>query len=85
MKRQIHESHRMGKEFSDVRAPAGTPRFYGVRRCDYCEAEEIAHPAGAFTDDDLVRPCLAAPRPKPSEGKAKIRATPKPKRRRSRK
>jgi hypothetical protein len=82
MKRPIHESHRMGKEFSDVRAPAGTPRFYGVRRCINCEAEEIAHPAGQFTDDDLVRPCLALP--KTSEGKAKIRVTPKPKRRRSR-
>jgi hypothetical protein len=70
----------MGKAYSDVRAPAGTPRFYDVRRCADCEGEEIEHPAGQFTDDDLVRPC----RVQPSEGKAKIRSTSKPKRRRSR-
>ena len=80
MKRPIHESHRMGRSFSDVRAPAGTPRFYSVRRCIGCEGEEIEHAAGQFTDDDLVRPCSVPP----SEGKAKIRSTPKPKRRRSR-
>ena len=57
MKRPIHTSHRMGKSFSDVRAPAGTPRFYGVRQCKGCGGEEIAHAAGQFTDDDLVKPC----------------------------
>lgn len=57
MKRPIHTSHRMGKSFTDVRAPAGTPRFYGVRQCKDCGAEEIAHPAGQFTDDALVKPC----------------------------
>lgn len=59
MKRLIHESHRMGKPFTDVRAPAGTPRFYGVRQCRDCEGEEIEHAAGQFTDDDLVKPCRA--------------------------
>lgn len=99
MRRAIHPSHRMGKEFSDVRTPAGTPRFYGVRQCIACKGEEIAHPAGAFTDDELARPCTAAGgdfgertlaalrkigKKLTSEGKAKIRSTPKPKRRRSR-
>lgn len=59
MKRPIHESHRMGKVFSDVRAPAGTPRFYSVKQCRGCQGEEIAHAAGQFTDDDLVAPCRA--------------------------
>jgi hypothetical protein len=49
----------MGKPFTDVRAPAGTPRFYSVRQCRDCEGEEIEHAAGQFTDDDLVKPCLA--------------------------
>lgn len=57
MKRPIHKSHRMGKSFSDVRAPAGTPRFYSVRQCRGCKSEEIAHAAGQFTDDDLVKRC----------------------------
>lgn len=60
MKRTIHVSHRMGKSFTDVRAPAGTPRFYGVRQCEDCGAEEIEHAAGQFTDDDLVRSCRAS-------------------------
>jgi hypothetical protein len=60
MKRPIHTSHRMGKAFSDVRAPAGTPRFYSVRRCRDCQGEEIEHAAGQFTDDDLVKPCVPA-------------------------
>lgn len=58
VKRSIHESHRMGKAFSDVRAPAGTPRFYRIQQCRGCEGEEIAHAAGQFTDDSLVKPCL---------------------------
>lgn len=57
MKRTIHTSHRMGKWITDVRAPAGTPRFYGVRQCKGCGAEEIEHAAGQFTDDDLAKPC----------------------------
>lgn len=59
MKRPIHVSHRMGKPFSDVRAPAGEPRFYSVRQCHGCKGEEIEHAAGQFTDDDLVKPCPA--------------------------
>ena len=57
MKRKVHTSHRMGKSFTDVRAPAGTPRFYGVRKCKGCGAEEIEHAAGQFADDDLVKLC----------------------------
>lgn len=63
MKRAIHQSHRMGKPFTDVRAPAGTPRFYSVRECSGCGAEEIEHAAGQFTDDDLIKACTnGAPR-----------------------
>jgi len=47
----------MGTLFTDVRAPAGTPRFYSVKRCRDCKGEEIAHAAGQFTGDDLVKPC----------------------------
>jgi hypothetical protein len=60
VKRTVHKSHRMGEPFSDVRSPAGTPRFYGVRECLNCGAEDIAHPAGKFTADELVRPCESA-------------------------
>ena len=63
MKRSIHTSHRMGKPFTDVRSPAGTPRFYGVRQCKDCKAEEIHHAAGQFTDDDLGRPCKMKKKP----------------------
>jgi hypothetical protein len=59
MKRAIHTSHRMSKRYSDVRAPAGTPRFYSVRQCKGCGAEEIEHAAGQFTDDALVKPCAS--------------------------
>lgn len=56
-----HPSHVMGEERSEIRAPAGTPRFYGVRECVNCEAEEIEHPAGHFWDEELEHPCWAAP------------------------
>lgn len=68
MKRPIHKTHRMGKAYSDVRAPAGTPRFYSVRQCKDCGGEEIMHAAGQFTDDDLVQACRS---PKPPKKKAK--------------
>lgn len=57
-KEQPHVSHAMGEEFTDIRAPAGTPRFYGVRRCENCGAEQIQHPAGHFIDDELQVLCL---------------------------
>ena len=66
MKLPIHKSHRMGKSFSDVRAPAGTPRFYSVKQCRDCQGEEIEHAAGQFTDDDLVAPCRVEKKTKAS-------------------
>ena len=71
MKRLIHASHRMGKSYADVRAPAGTPRFYSVRQCKGCGAEAIEHPAGQFTDDDLVRACLVPKAPKKATAQKK--------------
>ena len=67
MKRPIHTSHRMGKWFSDVRSPAGTPRFYGIRQCKDCKAEEIRHAAGQFTDDDLGKPCQMKKKPEAAD------------------
>lgn len=70
MKRPIHVSHHMmGKFYTDVRAPAGTPRFYGVRECKGCGAEEIEHAAGQFTDDDLGKPCRVSKTTKPTATK----------------
>lgn len=57
-KKQPDASHTMSEWGTEVRAPAGTPRFYSVRTCQKCEAEEIAHPAGHFMDEDLLRKCL---------------------------
>ncbi len=54
---KIHESHDMSQEYAEIRAPAGTPRFYGVRKCRRCKAEVIEHPAGFFMDDELVIKC----------------------------
>lgn len=68
MKRLIHVTHRMGKSYVDVRAPAGTPRFYSVRQCKGCKSEEISHAAGQFTDDALVKAC---PSPEAPSKKAK--------------
>ncbi len=53
----IHPSHKIGKEFTDIRCPASTPRFYGVRQCTVCKAETIGHPAGQFTSEYLTEPC----------------------------
>lgn len=82
MKRPIHVSHHMGKFYTDVRAPAGTSRFYGVRECKGCGAEEIEHAAGQFTDDDLGKPCRVpkaqAPRAKAAKTSPKAKKTMKP-------
>lgn len=53
-------SHKMSKWQTDVRAPAGTPRFYSVSSCKLCGAEMIKHPAGERMDDDLTRLCLVS-------------------------
>lgn len=59
-KSMIHESHSLGESYSDIRAPAGTPRFYSVTECLKCESEIIEHPAGLFIDDELLMPCEEA-------------------------
>lgn len=56
-----HPSHRMSKWEVDVRAPAGTPRFYSVRQCVRCGEEEMKHAAGHFVDR-LQQPCAVPPR-----------------------
>lgn len=56
-KAKIHKSHKMGKTRSEILAPAGTPRFYGVTDCINCEYGMAEHPAGFFIDDELFEPC----------------------------
>lgn len=53
----IHKSHKMTKWRTEVRAPAGAARFYGVRNCKNCGFEQIEHPAGRFMDGELKREC----------------------------
>lgn len=53
----IHKSHKMTKWHAEIRSPAGTPRFYAVRKCKNCEYEQIEHPAGRFMDSELKRKC----------------------------
>lgn len=55
---KIDKSHKLTKWHTDIRAPAGTPRFYGVRHCKYCELEEIEHAAGHIIDPGLFKKCL---------------------------
>lgn len=43
---------------TEIRAPAGTPRFYGVRKCKLCGEEEMKHPAGHFMEG-LEQPCAS--------------------------
>lgn len=52
--------HRMREEeHPRPMAPSGgEPRFYGVRKCLRCSAEQYEHPAGKFMDDELQTPCL---------------------------
>jgi hypothetical protein len=53
----VHPSHEMTPARSEIRAPAGTPRFYGVRNCRRCGAEQAEHPAGRFMDAELRVRC----------------------------
>ena len=57
-KAKIHPSHKLGKEYIDIRCPGSTPRFYGVRQCELCGAEVIEHPAGLFIEDELFYECF---------------------------
>jgi len=56
-KSSIHKSHRMSKWITDIRSPAGTPRFYRCRHCTKCGYEQIYHAAGRFIDPPLLREC----------------------------
>ena len=57
-KAKIHPTHKLGKEYSTILAPAGTPRFYGVRECKKCGGSIAEHSAGLFIDDELKKPCV---------------------------
>lgn len=56
-KARIHATHKMGEERSEILAPAGTPRFYGVTDCENCGYGMAEHPAGFFIDEELFKPC----------------------------
>jgi hypothetical protein len=56
--KSIDKSHKMSKWHSEIRSPAGTPRFYGVRECKNCGFEQLEHAAGRFMDNELKRKCL---------------------------
>lgn len=51
-----HPSHKMSGWKEEILAPAGTPRFYAVRKCELCEEEEWKHSAGHFLHR-LSYPC----------------------------
>ena len=55
--KEPNSTHSMGAWYIDIRSPAGTPRFYIVRECKLCGAEEIKHPAGHFVDEELLCVC----------------------------
>jgi hypothetical protein len=52
-----HKSHKMGKAYSEILAPCGTPRFYAVRDCKLCGAGQAEHAAGRFCDPELLKEC----------------------------
>ena len=52
-----HKSHKMGKVYSEILAPCGTPRFYVVRDCKLCGAGQAEHAAGRFCDPELLKAC----------------------------
>ena len=49
----------MTKWRTEILAPAGTPRFYGVRNCTRCKLEEWKHAAGHFLNG-LEKSCKKA-------------------------
>jgi hypothetical protein len=49
-------THKMGEWRTEIRCPANTERFYGVRECLNCGLEELSHPAGHFLSG-LLKPC----------------------------
>lgn len=50
-------SHRLTKWRTDIRCPCSTARFYLVRECKKCGAEQMSHPAGRFSDGLLAKEC----------------------------
>lgn len=52
-----HESHQMTEWHLEIRSPGSTPRFYAVRTCEYCGAEEGGHVTGHYMDEELVKKC----------------------------
>ena len=56
-KSNVHPTHEMGEWHTDIRSPAGTPRFYGCQECKKCGAEHIYHSAGRFKDSELLYEC----------------------------
>lgn len=57
-KHEVHKSHEMVDYGTDIVAPMGTARFYGVKMCKKCECKLYTHPAGDFCDEDLLTECL---------------------------
>ena len=57
---KVGKGHRMRDAGTRILAPSGTPRFYGIRQCTRCHAEQAEHPAGKFMDDALRLPCKGA-------------------------
>lgn len=57
----VDHSHVMNEWHTEIRAPAGTPRFYSVRQCKRCDGEQARHPAGKFIDPELKRRCIELP------------------------
>lgn len=53
----VHDSHDMTDWHGEIRAPAGTDRFYSVKECKNCEYEMMEHPAGRFIDPPLTSEC----------------------------
>lgn len=58
MAKEIHPSHNMTEWRTEIRTPAETSRFYGVRSCKACGGEELKHSAGHFVDKWLFDPCV---------------------------
>lgn len=57
---KVAKGHRMQEQGTTIMAPAGTPRFYGVRGCVRCGAKQYEHPAGKFMDDELQSECVGS-------------------------
>lgn len=53
-----HESHKIQElAYEEILAPSGTDRFYNVRECEYCGAQE-ANGNAHLADDELEKECI---------------------------